>query len=194
MDMNMSTYGIISLSKSYRYAADLLMEPISRHLADIEHGKNYLTNEWQEWVLLDAITTGASPILYLYRHSIELELKNIIHMAAPGEVKNVHSLGYILEQVKSDVIPHIDGWRRGGQQPVDWQQKWRELEDYLEGYFSNDEPNTLYRYPTKWERGTIDIPQDKGIKLTKLKESMDAVFNIRNEFREFIWVAQDMKG
>jgi len=194
MDINMSTCNIFPLSECYKEAADRLMEPVTGYLADMEHGKNHFgqtTTQLQFYAWRCGITSAAAPILYLYRHSIELKLKNIIHMATSADVKRDHSLRKLLKQVKSGVVPKIDGWHRGDEQPIDWMQKWRELDAIFENYFSNDESNTLYRYPTNSEYETIDMPLDKVIKISQLKESMDVVFNILNEFSEFIGVYKD---
>lgn len=129
------------LGQQYFDAASLLVNVIQN-------------KDWEDYRL-------ANPILYLYRHSIELFLK-----AALGKTAKTHNLAYLAKQFQELIKTEYD------YDVPDW------VGDRLKELATIDPNTTTFRYSQNWDKTTKrDLPVDGEyhVDLAHLESSMLAL-------------------
>jgi hypothetical protein len=132
------------IAQQYFDAANILVEAIER-------------NQWEDYKL-------AFPVLYLYRHMLELMLKAIVNSRTP-----THDIGELMSDVEALVQA------RYGQPLPAWIGTW------LREISVRDSNSTTYRYGEVYDKASKSygpVPGEEHVELRNLQEAMEATYRV----------------
>ncbi len=136
-----ATYSKREVAQQYFDAANLLVKAIER-------------NQWEDFKL-------ALPVLYLYRHSLELMLKAVLH--SPPRTHDI-------EQLTSEVEAVVQA--RFGQSFPPLVKTW------LMEFASRDPKSTAYRYGETYDPASeswMSLPGEEHVELQNLRTVMEII-------------------
>ena len=132
------------------------------------------------------------PIAYLYRHCLELKLKEItwigvaLNVSSPKEVEEAmdnHNLAKLWTSAKK---PIVDCWPDGDKAPL------KATEAVINEFHQADRTGQVFRYPTDKD-GSLhrhsELPQH--ISITNLRKTMDAAFTFLDACHDGLSAARD---
>jgi len=168
----MKTNGSLFTELNDENALELLLRSPAEFLSSVEAGARYVNDEsamanqytMAANLLRDAaLQSGtpwfyANPILFLYRHAIELHLKGILHPQSP-----THSLTALRDALKDFVQ------RRYGVDITGW------ITDTITDFASIDPNSARFRYPND-THGQPHFDAEQVVNLEELKTRLDGLF------------------
>ncbi|MEE8167729.1 MAG: hypothetical protein V3T58_02510 [Candidatus Hydrothermarchaeales archaeon] len=142
-------------AEGYKRAGDWLFERVNQGRAD------------QDFVVY--------PIVFLYRHAIELKLKWIIEIGGrlidePRDLRISHDLIALWKECR-EILEKV--WSEGSSDTLDTAEK-------IINQFSKEDPESMtFRYPVDTD-GNFLIPDSKLINLENLKDVVEGIYNLLN--------------
>jgi len=140
-------YSRSEIAQQYYDAANILVEAIKR-------------NQWEDFKL-------AYPVLYLYRHFLELMLKAIID----SQTRNQHDIGELTSEVEALVQA------RYGQTLPYWIRTW------LMEFAERDSRSTAYRYGEYYDKSLkawVSVAGEEHVELRNLQSAMEVTYSVLN--------------
>jgi len=166
--------GLTIYTDAYKNAADILVEYAKKDKTSI----NFLV----------------FPILFLYRHYIELALKELIYTASkylddPQYSFGSHNLIYLWEKTKkliSELVKVIDGFNISEDELI-------AVENQIKQFDSLDKSSMTFRYPVDKNGNVIKNLSDY-INIENVRQIMDGLFSWFYGLVCFIGEYQDLKN